>query len=876
MRFTLALLAWLVPALATAQPAPPSYGPQLGAFCSLSGCTMTGALTINAGAGTTFTNSGAATITGLATMTGGFSAGAASSTSGTNTFSIGSSIATNSILRGTPATGGNPFVLTTLGPTGAIGLNINLQNASGGADGLLQVLNPVKIAPSTFAWSGAYQPAFFESVTLSGTATGAGASVNQYTIGDSVDGSALSTAMTGFNILHNYGGGTTKGGRVGFEVSLVQQNGANADGSADNFYVGAAFYSFGRYGQSGATAAAPLGRIFGFNAVSAVQTGFVATNLFQVAGGEINFGISSGSSSFIRSGLTLADLNGTAQGFGGDNALWFYGGGVPLRNSIMWGDTQVWSVDATVGAMLNANIGSAGYNARPLQAKWGVKFDQVIFPSTGNSYDGGFFATNGASMDGAGTLRLGATYFTSSSAGLAIDAKGSVGNGVSIGTPGTGYTPGTSTVVVTAFGGYWLVNVNGGGIPTAVSALVQPQWPSTSSPPATATPTALNPLETGTGLVLNVTWDTTATTLALQPSGGPTTVGSLLRTAASTTSSAGINVAQGTPPTSPNNGDLWATSSTFNVRINGTTYNLLAGSAAASITPGTTTVIGATAPCVIANTASTVMGCVAETGTGSVVLATSPSIASPTVTGAFTATGLVTNGDLANNTISGIALGSNLATLTFGTHLAAGGSSYNGSSGITITSDAASANTASTIVARDSSGNFSAGAITATGTNITSIPAANILSGALVNGMTATTQTALTSNTTLATTAYADSAVSAKAEQNYSCAVPLTTGVGAGTLTCFMKAARAFTVDNITATAVGTLVTVTPTLFECGTSTTCASSPITIGSGAVTAANTATPITVSSSAIAAGDYIAVELTAGTLTSVAVNLNVEMH
>ena len=52
--------------------------------------------------------------------------------------------------------------------------------------------------------------------------------------------------------------------------------------------------------------------------------------------------------------------------------------------------------------------------------------------------------------------------------------------------------------------------------------------------------------------------------------------------------------------------------------------------------------------------------------------------------------------------------------------------------------------------------------------------------------------------------------------------------------------------------------------------------PTTIGSGAVTAANTATPITVSSAAVAAGDYIAVELTAGTITSVAVNLQVEMH
>jgi hypothetical protein len=151
-----------------------------------------------------------------------------------------------------------------------------------------------------------------------------------------------------------------------------------------------------------------------------------------------------------------------------------------------------------------------------------------------------------------------------------------------------------------------------------------------------------------------------------------------------------------------------------------------------------------------------------------------------------------------------------------------------------------------------------------------------LLLGSSTGATTFTSANAGASNYTLTVPAITDTlATASNIEQNFSCAVPLTTGVGAGTLTCFMKAARAFTVDNITATAVGTLVTVTPTLYECGTSTTCAS-PTTIGSGAVTSANTATPITVSSSAITSGDYIAVELTAGTLTSVAVNMNVEMH
>lgn len=50
---------------------------------------------------------------------------------------------------------------------------------------------------------------------------------------------------------------------------------------------------------------------------------------------------------------------------------------------------------------------------------------------------------------------------------------------------------------------------------------------------------------------------------------------------------------------------------------------------ASSITPGTTTVVGSTAPCLIDNSATTVMGCLAETGTGSAVLATSPTLVTP-------------------------------------------------------------------------------------------------------------------------------------------------------------------------------------------------------------------------------------------------------
>jgi hypothetical protein len=52
---------------------------------------------------------------------------------------------------------------------------------------------------------------------------------------------------------------------------------------------------------------------------------------------------------------------------------------------------------------------------------------------------------------------------------------------------------------------------------------------------------------------------------------GTANIYGLLQTAASTTSSAGVNIPAGTAPTAPNNGDLWSTTSGFFGRVNGGT-----------------------------------------------------------------------------------------------------------------------------------------------------------------------------------------------------------------------------------------------------------------------------------------------------------------
>lgn len=94
----------------------------------------------------------------------------------------------------------------------------------------------------------------------------------------------------------------------------------------------------------------------------------------------------------------------------------------------------------------------------------------------------------------------------------------------------------------------------------------------------------------------------------------------------------------------------------------------------------------------------------------------------------------------------------------------------------------------------------------------------------------------------------------------------------------FTKWVKASTVDNIEGSASAFVCSGNPTItfYECGTSTTCASSPTTIGSVTVTAAGTAADGSINSAAIAAGDYTAWEISAGTCTSLDIAGMAQVH
>lgn len=91
------------------------------------------------------------------------------------------------------------------------------------------------------------------------------------------------------------------------------------------------------------------------------------------------------------------------------------------------------------------------------------------------------------------------------------------------------------------------------------------------------------------------------------------------------------------------------------------------------------------------------------------------------------------------------------------------------------------------------------------------------------------------------------------------------------------KIIKSSTVDNIESSAILFTCVGNPTitLYECGTSATCAS-PTVIGSATVTGSGQVFDGTISSSAITAGDYIAWAISAGTCTSLDISATAQMH
>lgn len=99
-----------------------------------------------------------------------------------------------------------------------------------------------------------------------------------------------------------------------------------------------------------------------------------------------------------------------------------------------------------------------------------------------------------------------------------------------------------------------------------------------------------------------------------------------------------------------------------------------------------------------------------------------------------------------------------------------------------------------------------------------------------------------------------------------------------GTKSVYAKVSKTSTVDNIEGSSYIFSCVSNPTItfYECGTSSTCAVSPTTIGTVTVTAAGQVFDGTISNAAITAGDYIAWAITAGTCTSIDISATAQVH
>lgn len=147
-----------------------------------------------------------------------------------------------------------------------------------------------------------------------------------------------------------------------------------------------------------------------------------------------------------------------------------------------------------------------------------------------------------------------------------------------------------------------------------------------------------------------------------------------------------------------------------------------------------------------------------------------------------------------------------------------------------------------------------------------------------LNAKGAGTVTSITAGTGLTGGAITTSGtINSSAVEHLSYQPGLLTAVNA-TIGVYYKASKTSTVDNLIGSAVtfSCIANPTITMYECGTSATCASSPVTIGTVTVTASGTATVGTVSNPAITAGDYIGWAMTAGTCASIDISATAQTH
>ena len=392
----------------------------------------------------------------------------------------------------------------------------------------------------TWVWNGGpsntTNSPFFTSLAVSGPAA-TQSYVGQWGIAS--DQVASPDTLTGFSVLHQFGGSAMLGGRTVLMANgaLTSPSGNNAaSGEYGGYIAFAANMQVGPDQGTGLTVSTARGDVWGANVVATLGTN--AANYSTVTGQETNIQIAASASATqgIGNSVIIEGLNANqAQG--------------------TWAAYTIGAQNVNTGLFktgLQIGMPAGGFPIDPAGVGIGVYPSQQYFPSSpaqmawlldglAGTYGAGLIRGPNYRVGPSGATQIGDGVIASTASGMSVDVQGSTATAVAVVNGGSnGHV---NAYYTDAYGGFYYVpagGVNGSGVVTSLVMYRAPMIPSGSPPsnPVTLTADGASGLHFGVSptITVNLTWQQ-QTTLALSPSGGRTTIGGPLQLTPSTPAS---------------------------------------------------------------------------------------------------------------------------------------------------------------------------------------------------------------------------------------------------------------------------------------------------------------------------------------------------
>ena len=324
-------------------------------------------------------NSGTLSVSGLGTMAAQ-SAGAVTITGGTiNGTTVGAT---------TPAAG----AFTTLSSSGTATLG-SLLSYQAAFDNTLPA-NTVLASASNLAPSSTCATPILFSGNISGTISSGGFSFLSSELNDSVNAAGIG-GIQGHYIEHYVSGASTvQGGRTALQVGLTMATGTNNKGNFGSTYYNGFAVSAQASGNDGGTSGTAFGNLFAANPIVTLNSG--ATYWAVVQNTEFDIEVKSGASVAYKYGISIVlTANDAVAASAGDGAILIgrqSGGSSPgFTKGLIFGGSLGWWPIASSGTLITAQSGVGGgpSMAAAYGIDWsGVTFSSGFLKSTGFTVDG--------------------------------------------------------------------------------------------------------------------------------------------------------------------------------------------------------------------------------------------------------------------------------------------------------------------------------------------------------------------------------------------------------------------------------------------------------------------------------------------------------